>query len=339
MVLNRGNHEDFSVCCLYGFQTECCEKYDEEVFGMFSELFQHIPLFAIINDSIFVVHGGLFHDDDVSLEDLAEIDRSNFSLRDVQAYYHDSEILLPMKSEMDYNGIHMVLAKYKFMDAELVRQQHLHRIQLDALWSDPSNKNGIDINGRGASVLFGPDVVRRFLDNNKLKMIIRSHECVQNGYDTPYKGDDESLLVTIFSASDYGGGRNSGAYMQFKVASDRFLQDVVYVRDSNICYSVLEYIVEPTKAAGSPVAEKAEPSLGMVDLIKFKEAELRHAFKEADTEGTGEISRLTWANVMHKVTLLRIRWLTMIPFIVHEDFRLSGEIKYDAFLDYVTKEC
>ena len=28
---------------------------------------------------------------------------------------------------------------------------------------------------------FGPDVTREFLDNNKLKMVVRSHECVYSG--------------------------------------------------------------------------------------------------------------------------------------------------------------
>ena len=41
-MLNRGNHEDYAICCVYGFQTECVEKYDEITFGMFVEVGQGV---------------------------------------------------------------------------------------------------------------------------------------------------------------------------------------------------------------------------------------------------------------------------------------------------------
>ena len=40
VYLNRGNHEDFPICAVYGFQQECCEKYDAVTYGMFVEVFQ-----------------------------------------------------------------------------------------------------------------------------------------------------------------------------------------------------------------------------------------------------------------------------------------------------------
>ena len=84
VTLNRGNHEDFAICCAYGFQRECCDKYDDLVFGMFCELFRYLPLFALVNDVVFILHGGLFHAE-ASLSDLNDINRSEFNLRDSQA--------------------------------------------------------------------------------------------------------------------------------------------------------------------------------------------------------------------------------------------------------------
>lgn len=68
----------------------------------------------------------------------------------------------------------------------------------------------------GAGISFGPDLTKTFLDVNKLKFVIRSHECVRAGYDEPYinrVSDGNPLLCTIFSASDYGGSGNTAAYL------------------------------------------------------------------------------------------------------------------------------
>lgn len=52
VYLNRGNHEDFPICSVYGFQQECCDKYDPVTFALFIEVFQvgdsHLvsPMFA-----------------------------------------------------------------------------------------------------------------------------------------------------------------------------------------------------------------------------------------------------------------------------------------------------
>jgi hypothetical protein len=33
VVLNRGNHEDYAICCAYGFQVECVGKNFWDVCG------------------------------------------------------------------------------------------------------------------------------------------------------------------------------------------------------------------------------------------------------------------------------------------------------------------
>ena len=67
--------------------------------------------------------------------------------------------------------------------------------------------------------MFGPDVARAFCRLNDIKMIIRSHECCRSGFELPYSDcvdeSDKNLIATIFSASNYGGGGNSAAFMVF----------------------------------------------------------------------------------------------------------------------------
>ena len=69
----------------------------------------------------------------------------------------------------------------------------------DLLWSDPQPLPGRSPSKRGVGMQFGPDVTKRFLDDNNLKMLIRSHEVRDEGYAIEHDG----LCVTVFSAPNY----------------------------------------------------------------------------------------------------------------------------------------
>ncbi|KAH7117942.1 Metallo-dependent phosphatase-like protein [Dendryphion nanum] len=73
--LNRGNHETDDMNRMYGFEGECRAKYNERVFKLFSESFSALPLATLIGKKFFVLHGGLFSDDNVSLDDIRKLDR------------------------------------------------------------------------------------------------------------------------------------------------------------------------------------------------------------------------------------------------------------------------
>jgi len=74
--LNRGNHETDDMNRMYGFEGECKAKYtSDKVFKLFSESFSALPLATLIGRKYFVLHGGLFSSDDITLDDVRKLNR------------------------------------------------------------------------------------------------------------------------------------------------------------------------------------------------------------------------------------------------------------------------
>jgi protein phosphatase len=59
LYMLRGNHETYSIAASYGFLNECRQKFSRHLFIEFSEVFQNLPIAAVIDGAIFCVHGGL----------------------------------------------------------------------------------------------------------------------------------------------------------------------------------------------------------------------------------------------------------------------------------------
>lgn len=166
--LNRGNHETDDMNRAYGFEGECKAKYNERTFKLFSESFSALPLATLVGGHYLVLHGGLFSDDKISLDDIRKLNRHN------------------------------------------QRQPGQAGLMMEMLWTDPQTMPGRGPSKRGVGMQFGPDVTKRFCDNNKLKAVIRSHEVRMEGYEEEHDG----RCITVFSAPRYcDSTENKGAYI------------------------------------------------------------------------------------------------------------------------------
>ncbi|KAI9911003.1 hypothetical protein PsorP6_010099 [Peronosclerospora sorghi] len=143
-----------------GFQDEVYAKYsgaDEadydrqrRVLDAFQTLFDALPLCAVVQEKIFIVHGGLFSRDHVTLAELRGIARHR------EPPLHQS-----------------------------TREDQLFE---ELLWSDPRLVASRQASERGAGVEFGVHVTNHFCLVNQLALILRSHECALEGYEILHGG-------------------------------------------------------------------------------------------------------------------------------------------------------
>ncbi|XP_065342570.1 serine/threonine-protein phosphatase alpha-2 isoform-like [Cloeon dipterum] len=164
--LLRGNHECASINRIYGFYDECKRRYSVKLWKTFTDLFNCLPIAAIIEGTIFCMHGGLSPE----LTDLKQI--------------------------------RAITRPVNVPDSGLL---------CDLLWSDPDERvSGWAPNDRGVSYVFGGEVVRNFLQQHDLSLIVRAHQVVEDGY----QFFQQRSLVTLFSAPNYCGEfDNAGAVM------------------------------------------------------------------------------------------------------------------------------
>ncbi|EFO63169.1 Serine/threonine protein phosphatase 5 [Giardia lamblia P15] len=181
--LLRGNHETESVNSNYSLPAEIEKKYgkalgEEEckiLLTMMNKAFQALPLCAVINDRYLVVHGGISAWPDFTLQDIAKLNR-----------FREPD-------QADFTN-------YTYFDP-----------LSDILWADPGTEDPeFSFNYlRGTSIIFGAVAAQRFLRTSELKYIIRSHSCVDEGWQVEYPG-----VFTLFSVPNYAE-KNLGAYAVF----------------------------------------------------------------------------------------------------------------------------
>ena len=173
--LLRGHHEDIFVNKLFGFAEECTEKLEENIadpesfYQKINKLFEYLPLAAVVDNQILCLHGGIGN----TLKAVEDIE----------------------KLERPIEVSHKPVNNYE-------------KIVVDILLSDPVDDDGIlesqpnpnrDYLQFKYISKFTSERVMEFLKFNKLKTLIRSHECVLHGFEN----FSLNSLITVYSAMSY----------------------------------------------------------------------------------------------------------------------------------------
>ncbi|XP_047197039.1 serine/threonine-protein phosphatase with EF-hands 2 isoform X2 [Hippoglossus stenolepis] len=169
---------------------------------------------------------------------------------------------------------------------------------LDLLWSDPMSQDGCVPNEvRGGGCYWGPDVTEDFLNRHNLQLIIRSHECKQEGYEFCHN----RKVLTLFSASNYYDvGSNRGAYV--KLGPDLVPYMIQYQATSMTRELTVRQRVGRTERSALKVLRE--------QLFAHK-SDLICAFKKLDSNNTGLVSLNEWATAVESVMHLGLPWRMM----------------------------
>ncbi|KAJ3272037.1 hypothetical protein HDV01_005989 [Terramyces sp. JEL0728] len=152
ITILRGNHETRQISQVYGFYDECLRKYgNANVWRYFTDVFDCLPLVALVENEVVCMHGGL----SPSLDTVDQIR----SLERFEELPSDG----PKSGKVNFN--------------------------LDLCWSDPDERIGWGISPRGAGYTFGEDISEAFIHNNGLSLIARAHQLVMDGYHWQHSGN------------------------------------------------------------------------------------------------------------------------------------------------------
>ncbi|KAM9820115.1 serine/threonine-protein phosphatase with EF-hands 2 [Neosynchiropus ocellatus] len=353
--LNRGNHEDHIVNLRYGFTKEVLEKYrihGKKILKLLQKIFSSLPLAALIDKKVLVVHGGISNTTDLNI--IAKLDRHKYvsTLRppkssrhlqhkmwwtnnseserrprvyslthqsSCQGQRHDlprrSLHNQPKSSQLNWSlekelkkrrrlaGFNQRYGEIQKCDSNSdpergettdVDEEEWKQI-VDLLWSDPMPQNGCIPNEvRGGGCCWGPDVTADVLGRHKLQLLIRSHECKQDGYEFCHN----RRVLTIFSASNYYEvGSNRGAYIRL---GPDLIPHLIQYQAGRACR-------ELTLRQSVGWAERSALRALREQLFIHK-SELIAAFKELDPSHTGTISVGNWVRGIESVLKLCLPW-------------------------------
>ncbi|OIR59022.1 MAG: serine/threonine-protein phosphatase 5 [Amphiamblys sp. WSBS2006] len=72
--ISKGNHETESMNRFFGFEEEAIRKHGKQIYALFREVFNTLPIAHVVQNKYFVVHGGI-PSSEVTLDDINRLNR------------------------------------------------------------------------------------------------------------------------------------------------------------------------------------------------------------------------------------------------------------------------
>jgi len=266
VTLLRGNHESRLLGEDMTFLLECQHKYTAELFDAFMEMFDCLPLCALVTGGAYgdclCMHGGIGPDIRY-IEDIDHINR--FREIPQTGPFCDIEWSDPV-DEYDPDG-------EQFAD--------LTQDEWDEIKFIP---NVI----RHSSVQYGMSAVAEFLNENDLACIVRGHQVQEDGYMEHFITDESeiAMVLTIFSAPNYCGDYgNRGAFLL--IMPDRF--EVQQMHDSPHPFYLPDFVDGITLTIPVLLQNIVEILQQIVVQVKLDASPLSEEERASDKELAGKI--------------------------------------------------
>ncbi len=192
IFLLRGNHECRYLTKTYSFKRECQFKYSLEIYDRFCELFDCLPLAALVPTKVGTflgLHGGISPFIN-TMDDIREVNR--FEEPPKEGALCDILWADPLRTEQAFDG----------KPEAACTAQELEE------WSEYRWMQNAP---RGVSYFYGWGALEMFLETNELVAIVRAHEVQQDGYEEQWFGMKKEFrdkrkippCITVFSAPNY----------------------------------------------------------------------------------------------------------------------------------------
>ncbi|CAI7818739.1 unnamed protein product [Closterium sp. NIES-53] len=239
--LIRGNHEAADINALFGFRMECIERMGEEggiwAWHRINQLFNWLPLAALIEHKILCMHGGIGR----SIQHVSQIEElkrpitmeaGSMVLMDLlwcvhgaprhacmltHIHMHTNALCSPTHVWELKRPITMEAGSMVLMDLLCIfTSSHIpsspfssplppsHTLSPLLIPSPPPFPSPLTyplFSTLPSPLPLQPDRVMEFCHTNDLQLIIRAHECVMDGFERFAGGH----LITLFSATNYCG--------------------------------------------------------------------------------------------------------------------------------------
>ncbi|KAF4695321.1 CAAX prenyl protease 1 [Perkinsus olseni] len=187
VTLLRGNHESRQITQVYGFYAECSLKYDDDqsVWKSFTDMFDYLPVAAVIGGRTLAVHGGL----SPSVHTLDQL-RLLYRFSEIP---HEGPLADIVWSDPDGSSMHV----QSNSSGPVVVEKPNSSVRR---YKEVPPGSGFTVSPRGAGYVFGHDVTIKFLHMNGLDHMVRAHQLCMHGYQLLFP---DRCVSTVWSAPNY----------------------------------------------------------------------------------------------------------------------------------------